>query len=364
MNETPSTQILYQQDASQWLNQRMELLSDGVRPVFLLADTNTYQQCFPKIRSSFDCLADQLRIVVIDAGEASKSLDSCQYIWNELLKSEAGRDAVLINLGGGMVTDLGGFIASVYKRGISTIHIPTSLLGMVDAAIGHKTAIDFMGIKNPIGSFYAAEAVLIMTDFLTTLPQNQLVSGLAEVMKYGYIAHPELIDLIHIEQMNPEHSEVIIKYCIDAKHHIVSADSKEQGLRKILNFGHTIGHAVEALAMEKRDFLLHGEAVAIGMFCALWLSEEHFQTATGLLETYHGWYRAHFKPFLIEPADTDRLLALMRQDKKTKENALRFVLLEALGKPCTDIVVSDEMVKESLLYYMQWIEQINFQQEN
>lgn len=355
MNKNPSTQILFQKDAIHWLNQRVESLADGVTPVFLLADTNTYQLCYPKIKSCFEGLGDQMHTIVLDAGEASKSLNSCQHIWKKLLKAEAGRDAVLFNLGGGMVTDLGGFAASVYKRGIRTIHIPTTLLGMVDAAIGHKTAIDFMGIKNPIGSFYAAEAVLIMTDFLTTLPKNQLVSGLAEVIKYGYIYNPELIDLAHIGQMNPEHLETIIRYCIDAKQRIVSADPKEQDLRKILNFGHTIGHAVEALAMERKDALLHGEAVAIGMFCTLWLSGQYSQKAVGLLKNYSHWYRAHFKPYPIKPADTARLMELMRQDKKNKGNDLRFVLLEDVGKPRFDVGVPDEMVKESLLNYMQWV---------
>ncbi len=364
MNINLSTKILFHNEATNWLNQRLELLADGVTPVFLLADTNTYQLCYPKIKSFFEGFGDQMHIIVLDAGEASKSLDSCLRIWKELLRAEAGRDAILFNLGGGMVTDLGGFAASVFKRGIRTIHIPTTLLGMVDAAIGHKTAIDFMGVKNPIGSFYAAEAVLIMTDFLTTLPKNQLVSGLAEVIKYGYIGNPDLINLAHIEKMNPKHSETIIRYCIDAKQHIVSADPNELGLRKILNFGHTIGHAVEALAMERNDMLLHGEAVAIGMFCALWISEEYFQTATGLLKNYSGWYRAHFKQFLIKPADTARLLDLMRQDKKNKGKNLRFVLIEDVGKPRFDVGVPDEMVKESLLIYMQQVKQYNQQKDN
>jgi 3-dehydroquinate synthase len=356
MNKSLSTPIRYQNDARQWLRQFMEGLSNGVTPVFIVADTNTYQHCYYKISSFFDCLSDQLHILVIDAGEASKGLDTCQYIWKELVKAQAGRDAVLVNLGGGMVTDLGGFVASVYKRGIRTVNIPTSLLGMVDAAIGHKTAIDFMGVKNPIGSFYAAEAVLILTDFLDTLPKSQLVSGLAEVMKYGYIAKPELIELAQISQINQGNAETIIRYCIDAKQHIVSVDPHEQGLRRILNFGHTIGHAVEALAMEKKDTLMHGEAVAIGLFCALWISGHYSKAAKGLHEHYFTWYKVHFEPYFLEPSDISRLFDLMRQDKKKTGNNLRFVLVDDVGKPRFDVEVPDEIVHQSLLTYMYCIE--------
>lgn len=346
------TKLLQGENALQWLKQRIsKAVSEGV-PVFLLADNHTRAHCLPVLEQMLLCKPGWFELIEVKAGEQSKTIENASLIWRKMLQSNAGRDAMLLCLGGGMVTDLGGFAASVYKRGISLLHLPTSLLAMVDAAIGGKTAIDFMGIKNPIGSFYHPDAVLIFPLFLQTLPKREYEAGLAEVKKYSFIGHASNDQYWH-EPAETDHAQnQMIMACAALKQEIVGKDPTEKGLRKVLNFGHTVGHAIESFFMDKNTPVLHGEAVAMGMFCELWLSAKHFRHSSVLLDAYVKWYHLHFKPRKFDKADIPQIMRLMQQDKKNKAGSLGFVLIEKPGMPHYDMEVHPDDVAESLVNYL------------
>ena len=232
--------------------------------VFILTDENVALFWLPEVAHWLRC--DSAVDIIIKPGEQHKNLQTVQRIWKTLMKHHADRNALLINLGGGVITDLGGFAASTYKRGIKFINIPTTLLAMVDAAIGGKTGIDLGGAKNQIGTFAEAEDVLADPVFVSTLPRREILSGMAEMLKYGFIADDNLLEI------NFDNYQDYILCAGEIKREIVAKDPKEAGLRKILNFGHTLGHAIESHCLTSEYPLLHGEAVALGMAGALWLS--------------------------------------------------------------------------------------------
>ena len=312
--------------------------------VFILTDENVAPFWLPEVAHWLHC--DSATDIVIKAGEQHKNLQTIQRIWKTLLKHHADRNALLVNLGGGVITDLGGFAASTYKRGIKFIHIPTTLLAMVDAAIGGKTGIDFGGGKNQIGTFAEAEEVIIDPVFLETLPERELCSGLAEMLKYGFIADTNLLNV------NLENYQQYITRAGEIKSEIVAKDPTEKGLRKILNFGHTIGHAIESHCLTTDFPLLHGEAVALGMLGALWLSVQQCGLDEKVLQDYEKQL-----PILLSEtelnlteADVTPILGYLALDKKNKGEKPQFVLLEAVGKPIWDVEVEPEKVKASLVY--------------
>ena len=312
--------------------------------VFILTDENVAPFWLPEVAYWLRC--DPAIDIIIKVGEQYKTLQTVQRIWKTLLKHHADRNALLINLGGGVITDLGGFAASTYKRGIKFINIPTTLLGMVDAAIGGKTGIDFGGGKNQIGTFAEAEEVIIDPVFLTTLPQRELLSGLAEMLKYGFIADANLLNV------NLENYQQFIDRCGEIKREIVAKDPRETGLRKILNFGHTIGHAIESHCLTTNCPLLHGEAVALGMGAALWLSEKQLGLDKSVLQNFENQL-----PMLLSEAevnlteaDVDSILGYLALDKKNKGEKPQFVLLEAVGKPIWDVEVPADTLRASLDY--------------
>jgi 3-dehydroquinate synthase len=258
---------------------------------------------------------------------------------------------LLINLGGGVVTDLGGFVAGAYKRGIDFINIPTTLLAQVDATIGGKTGIDFGAIKNGIGLFNFPKMVYIHTPFLKTLDDAQLLSGFAEMLKHGLIgSNSDWNDISHIEPLKTDHWGTLIYKSLQVKANIVLQDPFETGLRKVLNFGHTIGHALEGLALEQGKTMLHGHAVAFGMVAELWLSAQKTgfpnsdvqKITTTLLNLYGGYYNID--------QNTDGLAALLLNDKKNKQGQLSFVLLKAIGHPVINISCSMDEVRAALNY--------------
>ena len=312
--------------------------------VFILTDENVAPFWLPEVAYWLRC--DPAVDIIIKPGEQNKNLQIVQRIWKTLLKHHADRNALLINLGGGVITDLGGFAASTYKRGIKFFNIPTTLLAMVDAAIGGKTGIDFGGGKNQIGTFAEAEAVLIKPDFLMTLPERELLSGMAEMLKYGYIADANLL------KVNLDNYQQHIARCGEIKREIVAQDPTEKGLRKILNFGHTLGHAIESHCLTTDFPLLHGEAVALGMAAALWLSEKQCGLDKKVLKEYEKKL-----PMLLSEAEMnlaednlDAILAYLALDKKNKGEKPQFVLLEAVGKPVWNVEVEPELVKQALAF--------------
>lgn len=312
--------------------------------VFILTDENVAPFWLPE--TEYWLNSENAIEIVIKAGERHKNLQTVQRIWKTLMKHCADRNALLINLGGGVITDLGGFAASTYKRGIKFINIPTTLLAMVDAAIGGKTGIDFGGGKNQIGTFAEAEEVIIDPVFLSTLPRRELLSGLAEMLKYGFIVDANLLNT------NLENYQDYILRCGEIKRGIVAHDPTEKGLRKVLNFGHTIGHAIESHCLTTSHPLLHGEAVAMGMAAALWLSVKQCGLEKKVLNNYEKQLPillSEAEMNLIE-ADKEPIFSYLALDKKNKGEQPQFVLLEAVGNPVWDVEVDTEEVRSALAY--------------
>lgn len=315
------------------------LTDENVAPLWL-SETLHWLKC----KSSVD--------IVIVAGEKQKNLRNVQKIWKVLTQRQADRSAMLINLGGGVVTDLGGFAASTFKRGISFVNVPTTLLGMVDAAIGGKTGIDFNGFKNQLGTFAEPLDVIISPIYLSTLPERELLSGLAEMMKYGFIHDPNLL------KINKENYQDYILGAGEIKRMIVKDDPFDEGPRKVLNFGHTIGHAIESHCLSTKQPLLHGEAVALGMGAALWLSVEERGLDAEVLQSY-----LKQLPMLLSKADCSLseadvkpILRYLSQDKKNKKGQSRFVLLDGIGSPVWDVEVKPDRIKAALEYVLKMVD--------
>ena len=326
------------------MNDRLRTIITEASQVFILTDENVAPFWLPEVANWLHC--DSAIDIVIKAGEQHKNLRTVQRIWKTLMKHHADRNALMINLGGGTVTDMGGFAASTYKRGIKFINVPTTLLGMIDASIGGKTGIDFGGGKNQIGTFTEAEEVIIDPVFLKTLPTRELLSGLSEMLKYGFIADAKLLET------NLENYQQFINRCGEIKRGIVAQDPTEIGLRKILNFGHTLGHAIESHCLTTDAPLLHGEAVAVGMLAALWLSVKQ----CGLNEQVLKDYEEKLPVLLSEAeislseADIEAVLGYLAHDKKNKGEKPQFVLVEAIGRPVWEVTEDYDTIKRSLEY--------------
>ncbi len=235
--------------------------------VAVITDKNTRKDCYPRVKE----LLPRHLLITVQEGEGNKNLDTCTIIWNKLTEAEFDRHALVINLGGGVIGDMGGFCASTYKRGIDFIQVPTTLLAQVDASVGGKLGIDFQGFKNHIGVFTQPRAVLIDSAFLATLPERELRSGFAEVIKHCLIRDRQMWNKIRKTELDDMPMKELISHSVETKKAVVNEDPTEKGLRKILNFGHTIGHAVETFHLEKNR-LLHGEAIAIGIICESYIA--------------------------------------------------------------------------------------------
>jgi 3-dehydroquinate synthase len=319
---------------------------------YILVDENTHSLAIPQLLKKVPKL-QMAEILEVDAGEKYKNLHTASVLWEALLENNADRNTLLINLGGGMITDLGGFVASVFKRGISFINIPTTLLSMTDAAIGSKTGIDFQGYKNQIGSFAHPQAVFINTEFINTLKEEEIYSGMGEVLKYSLISDSKLWDVLKDQSISNELDfEIIVAECVNIKNTIVDNDWTEKGERKILNFGHTIGHALESFSMSKsRRHLTHGEAIACGILVELELSVKKFNFDSSTHNRIQQYILENFDLFPISDKDFDRLISIMRKDKKNTNSEISFVLLHDIGKAEYGISVSESEIIEALNYY-------------
>ena len=327
------------------------LLKDFPRIIILL-DENVQEHCLPVFRS-FLPEVDISGVICIQSGEDKKNLDQAGYIWSELTKMNVDKDALLINLGGGVVSDIGGFAAATFKRGISFVNYPTTLLGMVDAAIGGKTGVDFSSFKNQVGLFIDPVSVVVDPVFLKTLDDKQWQSGFAEVLKYGLIIDRELWKMLRGQSIHgiSDWNEIIIKAARD-KIDIVKSDFLEKGIRKNLNFGHTIGHSFESYFLKTDNPITHGQAVAAGMICETWLSQKIYDFEDECLEEIVNMFDINFDRLNITEDLIPTFLDLMRQDKKVREGKLKFSLLRKIGKAVHHVEVSPEQVVESLKFYM------------
>jgi 3-dehydroquinate synthase len=320
--------------------------------IYFLADTNTDLHCISKFSA-----IDKRNVISISAGEQHKNLESCTLIWDRLTQCNADRSTLLINIGGGMICDIGGFAASCYKRGISFINVPTSLLGMADASVGGKTGIDFNGYKNLIGTFNHAHQVLICKEFLQTLPERELLSGMAEVLKHYLISNAAAFYKFrscmqnHPLEWDVFAGENLIEEAISIKASFTDADPLEQSIRKALNFGHTIGHAIESYYIESPTPLLHGESIAIGIICEAFISKAKGSLSEEELETITETILSLFSKNLYPVNDVTALLSLMKNDKKNSNELLLFTLLHGIGDYTINETAETLLIQESISYY-------------
>lgn len=319
---------------------------------FIMVDENTVNHCLPVLLAKTEELADA-EIIETESGEKNKSLDICYQLWSAMSELEADRKSLLINLGGGVICDMGGFVAATYKRGIDFINIPTTLLAQVDAAIGGKTGVDLKNIKNQVGLFAFPEAVFVMPEFLDTLPPAQLKSGFAEVVKHGLIADRSYWNLIHeIKKLRNDITEDVIFQSLKIKNNVVVEDPEEGNWRKILNFGHTIGHAFESYSLEHdRKPISHGEAVAAGMICEAFLSHRKLGLGRNDLHEIVCFILRMFDPYPVKKEAFTEFITLMRNDKKNVKGEIRFTLLSRIGSAEVDKPCSEEEILAALSFY-------------
>ncbi|MFZ4463782.1 MAG: 3-dehydroquinate synthase [Bacteroidales bacterium] len=345
------SKIFFEEEAVEFLPAKLLEFKQEGRSVFWLLDENTRRFCLQKIQKISDNLINNSNIIEIPSGEINKNLSQLGQIWDFLTLSGADRKSVLIVLGGGMLCDLGGFAASVYQRGIETLYIPTTLLAMVDASIGGKTGFDYQNLKNHIGTFYLPKNILIFSDLIESLPIRERNSALAEVIKYGYISRPEILWKMKEETFSKDSVSKIIRWCIEDKVRITTSDPLEQGFRKVLNFGHTLGHAIESVALETGIDVLHGEAVAAGIACELWLSVKMKGLDEGYLNDYLHFLKMYFSPLAFVRSAIEMIVHRTGMDKKNSQGRVKAVLILAPGNPVFDIVLEESLIRESLVFY-------------
>lgn len=309
----------------------------------IIVDENTFDNCLTTLISNVEAL-QEATLIEVPSGEECKCVEVASQVWQTLLDGKNDRKSVLVNLGGGALCDLGGFVASTYKRGIRHIHIPTTLLAMVDAAIGGKTAIDEGGVKNSVGTFYESAITVIDSIFLHTLPQEELLNGKMEMVKTAAVADPSLY---HTLISSPDIETRTIKEVAKIKQRIVKADPYDHSIRKILNFGHTFGHAIEI-----HSHIPHGVAVGLGMIPAMYLSVKKLGLEKDIYDTYTQWIKEQVSIPHYTMKDVEHLLSILQQDKKNQDRTVTCVLLKELGVAAIDIKISDLEVFDSILNTM------------
>ncbi len=323
--------------------------------LFVLTDDTTARLCWPVIKDQWALRGAQL--ITIPSTDAAKNLESVSLVWTALQAGGASRHSCMINLGGGMVTDLGGFAASTFKRGIDFINIPTTLLAQVDASVGGKTGINFGGLKNEIGVFNDAKYVILATQFLSTLDDENLRSGYAEMLKHGLISDDshwaELLQFSFDQPDLPRLQEMLAR-SVKVKENVVTQDPYEHGLRKALNYGHTFGHAFESFSFrhaDQRPPLLHGYAVAAGMICELYLSTVKTAFPQDKMRQTVQFIRETYGHYTITCDDYDELIELMRHDKKNTSGIINFTLLGNIGDIRINQTATEEELKEAFDFY-------------
>lgn len=349
--DTGGHPVVAGEGALEALEERLDELP-GDPAMVVVGDQNTLHQCLPELLA----LTPRLRhaeTVAIEAGEHTKNLGTCRHLWSHLLERACDRRTVLVALGGGVVSDITGFVAGGYKRGIRYINVPTSLMGMVDAAIGGKTGVDHDGVKNVVGLFHDPLGTYVHVPFLRTLGKRELLNGVAEMIKHGLVRDAGLWEELRTAPLHDlDALEPLVLRAAMAKSAVVREDPREGGTRRVLNFGHTIGHAVEAYTWEGPGrVLLHGEAVAIGMICAAWLSWRLDLVSREDLDTITEHLLVLYPHLPLESTSAHRLLQLMRNDKKNAGEEFRFTLLEGIGQARIDVPITAAQVTAALEHY-------------
>ncbi|MDR1723427.1 MAG: 3-dehydroquinate synthase [Tannerella sp.] len=324
----------------------------GYDGVFVVTDGNTYANCLPLVREALE--AHGARVVTIDAGDVNKDMRGLRRVWEALVSGGASRGSVVVNLGGGMVTDLGGFAAATFKRGVRTVNVPTTLMASVDAAIGGKTGMNFRGLKNEVGAFHEPEEVLIDCAFLATLDRENLLSGYAEMLKHGLLSGSEaFFGLLAADpsEMDAEVMNAKVAESVGIKERIVMEDPHERGIRKALNLGHTVGHALESFSIDSHRTILHGHAVAAGLVCELYLSHRLCGMDIYNVRAMVNYVRGRYARAAFGCKDYARLLELMSHDKKNSGGRINFTLLSSPGEVQIDRYVDIPLIEEALDFY-------------
>jgi len=325
--------------------------------VFILVDENSLKCCYPQMVEQIEAFKEA-EIIEIESGEESKTLEVCTQIWTTLSEYGADRRSLFINLGGGVISDMGGFIASTFKRGIDFINIPTTLLSQVDASIGGKVGVDLNHLKNEIGVFNTPTAVFVDSTFLNTLDKRQVLSGFAEVIKHALIADSKYWKIVletNFSEM--DNFDKLILHSVEIKNEIVLKDPKEKNIRKVLNFGHTVGHAIETFSLEHNNKrpVLHGEAIAVGMICEAYLSYKVNKLHPEQLDEITHFILQKFPVVNLDQMDHHRLIELMKHDKKNDKGDINFSLLSEIGNCDINKTAKADLIKDSLKYYTEQV---------
>jgi 3-dehydroquinate synthase len=318
--------------------------------LFILVDEHTFEACYPKFIPNLET-DKRIEVIEIESGEINKNLETCIGVWNAITELGGDRKSLLITLGGGVITDLGGFVASCFKRGIDFVNIPTTLLSMVDASVGGKTGVDLGVLKNQIGLFANPEMVLVDASYLTTLSDREVKSGTAEIIKYGLTYDVSLFNEIR-NNTNLKIEELIYR-SIEIKNEVVLKDPKEENLRKILNFGHTLGHAIESFYLESEDkeSLTHGEAIAIGMVCECFMSSKLLGFPTEKVKEVKDLVLSIYSKTTLLNEDFIGIMELLKHDKKNVNGQVNFVLLNDFKDYKLDCKVPETLIVESMEFY-------------
>ncbi|GAB4026828.1 3-dehydroquinate synthase [Spirosoma koreense] len=316
--------------------------------VAVIVDNHTSRFCYPDLKP----ILPRHTLIRIKSGEEQKHIATCELIWDALTRANFDRHGLVLNLGGGVIGDMGGFCAATYKRGIAFVQLPTTLLAQVDASVGGKLGIDFRGYKNHIGVFQQPDAVLIDTGFLTTLPERELRSGFAEVIKHCLIADAAMWDDIRRRDLDEQDWDKLVTHSVRVKQRVVAEDPTEKGLRKILNFGHTLGHAVEThFLTQPRKRLLHGEAIAVGMIAEAYIAFQKKMIDQALLTATEEYLFSVYGNVRLVDEDIEPILALTLQDKKNRGNQVRMALLDGPGSCAYDVPVTAAEMRRGLEFY-------------
>ncbi len=321
--------------------------------IFIIVDENSNEFCLPNLLPLIE-VESTIEIIELESGEENKTIETCLQVWNVLIELGADRKSLIINLGGGVITDMGGFIASTYKRGIPFINIPTTLLSMVDASVGGKNGVDLGGLKNQIGTITNPAMVIIDTNYIESLPQNQMRSGLAEMLKHGLIAKKSHWDKFKsLTEIDFTDFDDLIRESVEIKSNIVAQDPTENGIRKALNFGHTLGHAIETYFLENpnKTSLLHGEAIAAGMIMESFISLEQKLISKEEFNEIKSALNNIFERIHIDESEEESIIELLIHDKKNEYGKVQFALLNGIGNIKLDQITDNETIKRGFQDY-------------
>ena len=340
--------VHFHEDSYQELSNLID--ANNYSTLFILVDEHTFEHCYPKFIPNLST-DKRIEVIEIESGEINKNMETCIGVWNAITELGGDRKSLIITLGGGVITDLGGFVASCFKRGIDFVNIPTTLLSMVDASVGGKTGVDLGVLKNQIGLFANPEMVLVDTAYLTTLSDREIKSGTAEVIKYGITYDVTLFN--EIKNNKDLKIEDLIFRSIEIKNEVVLKDPKEQNIRKILNFGHTLGHAIESFYLESEDkkSLTHGEAIAIGMVCECFMSAKSLGFPTEKVKEVKDLILSIYSKTTLLTDDFTGIMELLKHDKKNVNGQVNFVLLKDFEDYKLDCKVPEDLIKESMEFY-------------